>query len=98
MGQLRNALRAYALDGHSPAEVIERLDRLVQRLEQGRMATLLFMVFEPDLGTVRFSSAGHLPPLLVDPDGSALVLLDAHVKRCAAGVVVSAAVPARRAG
>jgi anti-sigma regulatory factor (Ser/Thr protein kinase) len=71
MGQLRNALRAYALEGHSPSEVIARLDRLVQRLEQGRMATLLFMVFEPDLGTVRFSSAGHLPPLVVDPDGSA---------------------------
>ena len=74
MGQLRNALRAYALDGHSPGEVIARLDRLVQRLEHGRMATLLFMVFEPDLGTVRFSSAGHLPPLVIDPDGSAQYL------------------------
>jgi PAS domain S-box-containing protein len=74
MGQLRNALRAYALEGHSPAQVIARLDRLVQRLEHGRMATLLFMVFEPDLGTVRFASAGHLPPLVVDPDGEARYL------------------------
>ncbi|HEX8052432.1 MAG TPA: SpoIIE family protein phosphatase [Thermoleophilaceae bacterium] len=74
MGQLRNALRAYALDGHSPSEVVSRLDRLVQRLEHGRMATLLFMVFEPDLGTVHFSSAGHLPPLVVEPDGSARYL------------------------
>jgi PAS domain S-box-containing protein len=74
MGQLRNALRAYALEGHSPAEVLARLDRLVQRLEQGRMATLLFMVFEPDLGTVRFSNAGHLPPLVVGPDGTARFL------------------------
>ena len=74
MGQLRNALRAYALDGHSPAEVVSRLDKLVQRLEHGRMATLLFMVFEPDLGTVRFSSAGHLPPLVVDPDGESRYL------------------------
>jgi PAS domain S-box-containing protein len=74
MGQLRNALRAYALDGHSPAEVLSRLDRLVQRLERGRMATLLFMVFEPDLGTVHFANAGHLPPLVVGPDGSARFL------------------------
>ena len=74
MGQLRNALRAYALENRSPAEVIARLDRLVQRLEHGRMATLLFMVFEPDLGTVRYSSAGHLPPLVVSPDGSARYL------------------------
>jgi serine phosphatase RsbU (regulator of sigma subunit)/anti-sigma regulatory factor (Ser/Thr protein kinase) len=76
MGQLRNALRAYALEGHSPSEVVSKLDRMVQRLEQGRMATLLFMVFEPDLGTVRFSSAGHLPPLVVDPDGVARYLDD----------------------
>jgi PAS domain S-box-containing protein len=74
MGQLRNALRAYALEGHSPAGVVSRLDRLVQRLEQGRMATLLFMVFEPDLGTVRYANAGHLPPLVVGPDGSARFL------------------------
>ncbi len=74
MGQLRNALRAYALEGHSPAEVVSRLDRLVQRLEVGRMATLVFMVFEPTLDTVRFSSAGHLPPLVVDPDGVARYL------------------------
>jgi PAS domain S-box-containing protein len=74
MGQLRNALRAYALESRSPAEVIARLDRLVQRLESGRMATLLYMVFEPDLGTVRFASAGHLPPLVVDPRGGARYL------------------------
>ena len=74
MGQLRNGLRAYALEGYPPGEVIAKLDRLVQRLEQGRMATLLFMVFEPDLGTVRFASAGHLPPLVVSPDGTARYL------------------------
>jgi PAS domain S-box-containing protein len=74
MGQVRNALRAYAFEGHSPAEVVARLNGLVHRLEQGRMATLLFMVFEPDLETVRFSSAGHLPPLVVGPDGEARFL------------------------
>jgi PAS domain S-box-containing protein len=74
MGQLRNALRAYALDGNSPAQVVEKLDRLVQNVESGRMATLLYMVIAPDLGSVRFASAGHLPPLVLGPDGKASYL------------------------
>jgi PAS domain S-box-containing protein len=74
MGQLRNALRAYALDGNSPAQVVEKLDRLVQNLEAGRMATLVYMVIAPDLGSVEFSSAGHLPPLVLGPDGKATYL------------------------
>jgi PAS domain S-box-containing protein len=74
MGQLRNALRAYALDGNSPAQVVEKLDRLVQSLEAGRMATLVYMVIAPDLGSVEFASAGHLPPLVLGPDGTATYL------------------------
>jgi PAS domain S-box-containing protein len=74
MGQLRNALRAYALDGNSPAQVVEKLDRLVQNLEAGRMATLLYMVIAPDLGSVEFASAGHLPPLVLGPDRTATYL------------------------
>jgi serine phosphatase RsbU (regulator of sigma subunit)/anti-sigma regulatory factor (Ser/Thr protein kinase) len=74
MGQLRNALRAYALDGNSPAQVVEKLDRLVQNLEAGRMATLVYMVIAPDLGSVEFASAGHLPPLVLGPDGNATFL------------------------
>ena len=71
MGQLRNALRAYALEEHPPGVVVEKLDTLVQSLEQGRMATLLYLVVDADLSRATFASAGHLPPLLVAPDGSA---------------------------
>jgi anti-sigma regulatory factor (Ser/Thr protein kinase) len=74
MGQLRNALRAYALDGASPGVVVEKLDRMVQSLEAGRMATLLYMVIEPDLGSMTIASAGHLPPLVLTPDGEARYL------------------------
>jgi PAS domain S-box-containing protein len=74
MGQLRNALRAYALDGASPGEVVEKLDRMVQNLEAGRMATLLYMVIEPDLGSITLASAGHLPPLELLPSGEARYL------------------------
>jgi PAS domain S-box-containing protein len=69
MGQLRHAARAYAIEGHSPPAVLDRLDRLVRSLPGAQMATLLYLVVDSDLTTVRFASAGHVPPLVVDPDG-----------------------------
>ena len=74
MGQLRHAARAYALEGHSPAAVLDRLDRLVRSLEGAQMATLLYLVVDADLSTVRFASAGHVPPLAIGPDGAARFL------------------------
>ena len=75
MGQLRNGLRAYAIEGHSPGAVLERLDRMVQSLNPGRMATLLYMVLDPDGRNGVFANAGHLPPLLIE-DGGQPVLLE----------------------
>jgi PAS domain S-box-containing protein len=72
MGQLRNALRAYAMEGHAPAEVLARLDRLLQELEGERhMATLLYGVLDSSLGSIRLASAGHPPPLVLGADGGA---------------------------
>jgi PAS domain S-box-containing protein len=66
MGQLRNSLRAYAIEGHPPAVVVDRLNRLVRDLEQGWMATLLYMVLAPDDSEVRFANAGHMPALALE--------------------------------
>lgn len=74
MGQLRHAMRAYALEGHSPGGVLDRLDRVVRSLEGGQMATLLYVVMESDRETVHFASAGHVPPLVIGPDGDARYL------------------------
>ncbi len=74
MGQLRYAARAYALEGHPPPAVLDRLDRLVRSLPGAQMATLLYLVVEPDLRTVRFASAGHVPPLVIGPDADARFL------------------------
>jgi PAS domain S-box-containing protein len=66
VGQLRSALRAYALEGHAPSQVIEQLNRLVwTELSESQMATLLYLVLDPADGSVRWVNAGHLPPLLV---------------------------------
>ena len=69
MGQLRNAARAFAVDGRSPGELAARLDVLLQTLEPGRMATFGCLDYDPEQGSVRFVLAGHPPPLVWQPGG-----------------------------
>jgi PAS domain S-box-containing protein len=70
VGRLRSALRAYALEGHDPATVVERLNRLVwTEFEESQMATLLYVVVDPAEGQLRWVNAGHPPPLLVVGEG-----------------------------
>jgi serine phosphatase RsbU (regulator of sigma subunit)/anti-sigma regulatory factor (Ser/Thr protein kinase) len=70
MGQLRSATRAYALDGHTPAGVLDRLDKLVRGIDGSQMATLLYLVVDADMSRLRFASAGHVPPLVIAPSGT----------------------------
>ena len=76
MAQLRNALRAYALEGHPPAIALEHLNRLAWTFEPSVMATLVYLTFNPVSGVVRLANAGHLPPLRTNPDGSRSYLED----------------------
>jgi serine phosphatase RsbU (regulator of sigma subunit) len=77
MGQLRSMLRAIAYDRpESPARVLARVDGVLTGLQVDTMATALVARIEQPpaqaavgLRTLRWSSAGHLPPLLVQPDG-----------------------------
>src|SRR5437016_4700394 len=59
------------VEGYSPAEVVQRLAMLI---EPGEMATLVYLIFDPATQTVRFTNAGHPPPLAVAPDGRAAYL------------------------
>jgi anti-anti-sigma factor len=76
MGQLRTALRAYAIETDSPAAVVQRLSRLVAEFEAAQMATLIYAVLDPETDTLSFASAGHPPPLLITPDGPARYLME----------------------
>jgi phosphoserine phosphatase RsbU/P len=67
MGRMRSALRAYALETLDPAEVLDRLDRKMQHFEPGAMATVMYVVIDPDLSRAHIASAGHLPPILAIP-------------------------------
>jgi len=73
MGQLRSGLRAYALDGIAPSEVLGRLSRLLRQLVPGRTATALYLVLDPYGGSLVVSSAGHPPPLVAGDSGPTFV-------------------------
>lgn len=83
MGQLRNLLRgvAHTLDG-PPAAVLDKLDDAMHTLGVDVFATaVLAQVEQTDLQaqadrrTLRWSSAGHPPPAIVDPNGDTRLLL-----------------------
>jgi sigma-B regulation protein RsbU (phosphoserine phosphatase) len=68
MAQLRSALRAHALFGSDPAEVLGRLDQQVQHFDRQKMkATVQLAMFEPVAERLYISSAGHPPPVLALP-------------------------------
>jgi PAS domain S-box-containing protein len=67
VGRLRSALRAYAMEGHAPARVVEQLNRLIwTEADESQMATLIYVVVDPAEGEVRWVNAGHPPPLLLN--------------------------------
>jgi serine phosphatase RsbU (regulator of sigma subunit)/anti-sigma regulatory factor (Ser/Thr protein kinase) len=74
MAQMRTGLRAYAIDGHTPAGVAERLNRLALSLGPSQMTTFAYAVVNLDSGRGSVVSAGHLPPLICDGDGETTVL------------------------
>ena len=74
MGQMRIALRAYALDGDGPGPVLDRLDRLVRGLGEREMATVAYGVFDPATGRLTLALAGHLAPLVIPQHGEARLL------------------------
>jgi serine phosphatase RsbU (regulator of sigma subunit)/CheY-like chemotaxis protein/anti-sigma regulatory factor (Ser/Thr protein kinase) len=74
MGQLRSVARAYAVEGHAPAEVVGRLNLYHQALRADDMTTLVYAIVEPDLGRLRLVNAGHPPPALMVPGATARLL------------------------
>jgi light-regulated signal transduction histidine kinase (bacteriophytochrome) len=75
MAQLRGLLRGIAFDNAAgPCAVLARLDSAVAGLRLGALATVLVgrLTPDPDSGgaRLRWCSAGHLPPLVVGPDGA----------------------------
>ncbi|CNG36419.1 multi-sensor signal transduction histidine kinase [Mycobacterium tuberculosis] len=71
MGQLRVAAHTLASCEFPPAEVLRRLDSIAQDLDAAQFATCLCMVCDPATLHCELACAGHPPPLLALPDGTA---------------------------
>lgn len=107
MGQLRTLVRAIGYDSQeTPAKVLQRVDAAIDGLALGSAATATALVARVEqtpeqrldqTRTVRWSSAGHLPPILVRADGTTEILrvrndlllgMDPGVSRCDHVVVI----------
>ena len=81
MGRLRTAVHNFSTLDLPPDEILGHLDALVNRIDQAETstrsgsavtgATCLYAVYDPADRSCTMARAGHLPPLLVGPDGIA---------------------------
>ena len=76
MGQMRSALRAILMQADDTGTMADRLNRFTLALgsDEAIMTTVVLAILEPGTGTLRFTNAGHPPPLLVGDDGEAVYL------------------------
>ncbi|MGW5653380.1 PP2C family protein-serine/threonine phosphatase [Streptomyces humi] len=74
MGQLRTALRAYAVEDDSPARILTRLHRMLRHQQPNLYATAVIARFRPGDPHVVWAAAGHPPALTRTPDGTVRVL------------------------
>lgn len=71
MGQMRTAIRAYAVEGHPPDIVVSHANRLLVGMETDLFATCCYVELDLEEGDAWIVRAGHLPPVLRAPDGKA---------------------------
>ena len=69
MGQLRMAVRAYALEGHHPADIVAHADAVLRVVAPDEIATMTYAEVHPASGAMRFVAAGHPPPIALDAEG-----------------------------
>jgi PAS domain-containing protein len=70
MGLVRNALRAYAIERHSPTAVMGHVNRLLWKLRLHTMVTCCYIEMHVDEGTATAVLAGHPPPMLRTAGGA----------------------------
>ncbi|MFD4247107.1 SpoIIE family protein phosphatase [Streptomyces sp. NPDC058525] len=74
MGQLRSSVRAFALTGNTPEQVMRGTNQLLIDLDPGQFASCCYVLLDPATGSAEAVRAGHPQPLLRHPDGRTEVL------------------------
>lgn len=74
MVQLRTAAHTLADLELPPAEALRRLDRMAAEMPAALFATCVYTVINPEGSSCVAAQAGHLPPLVISPDGETEML------------------------
>ena len=74
MGQLRAVLAELLAAEDDLGQVLRRTDAFAARMPSLRAATLVLVVLDPAAGTLRYTTCGHPPPLVIGVDGKARYL------------------------
>lgn len=80
MTMTRGMLRAEVLNRHSPAQILQRLNRVMYAdLDQSnRFVTLFYSEYDPQTQVLSYSNAAHNPPLLWQAATQSVQRLDAE--------------------
>ncbi|MGM1060704.1 ATP-binding SpoIIE family protein phosphatase [Saccharothrix sp. Mg75] len=70
MGQMRTAVRSYALLDLPPSEVLRQASALAGVTPKATFITCFYAVHDPADDTLTYANAGHLPAVLSRPDGT----------------------------
>jgi ABC-type multidrug transport system ATPase subunit/anti-sigma regulatory factor (Ser/Thr protein kinase) len=82
MGRLRTAVYNFSMLDLPPDDLLAHLDDLVARIDKDETepggggvtiagATCLYAIYDPVAGSCELARAGHLPPVLISPEGTA---------------------------
>ncbi|HMI27048.1 MAG TPA: SpoIIE family protein phosphatase, partial [Streptosporangiaceae bacterium] len=74
MGQLRAVLTELLAAEDDLGHVLRRIDAFAARMPSLRAATLVLVVLDPAAGTLRYTTCGHPPPLVIGSAGKARYL------------------------
>jgi len=65
MSSLQALLRLRAAEGIDPSQLVSKLNSdLISRVGEGRFITLFYLILDPAAHKIRYSNAGHNPPML----------------------------------
>jgi sigma-B regulation protein RsbU (phosphoserine phosphatase) len=71
MSNMQASVRGLAQTTSSPAEMCSRLNRVaMDNTRSGRFTTLFYGILDSARCLVRYSNAGHVPPILIRQDGA----------------------------